>query len=299
MKKVVVFGNVTLDVLCYPVDDVPRHESISFEDSVVSPGGCGSNVAIGLCALGVSTALVACTGEDVPARLLDYYWQRWGVERQYIRRIENCSTGVSVGLVDRQYQPRFIHTPGANQLLTADDLNINAYGSAGAGFLHLAGYFVLPGLLDAGLGMKLAQARNAHLVTSLDVVHSPRMQHPESLWACLPHLDYFLCNQREAAMITGKENYQSAAAALRERGAHTVIIKLGQSGCWVDGETWQGPVEGVSVPAVDTTGAGDAFAAGLLAAFVSGKDLYAACQAANQAGARIVGAFGAITGWEV
>ena len=60
----VVFGNVTLDTLCYPVDDVPRHQSIPFDRAIVAPGGCGSNTAIGLCALGVPTALVARIGTD-------------------------------------------------------------------------------------------------------------------------------------------------------------------------------------------------------------------------------------------
>lgn len=296
---VVVFGNVTLDVLCYPVEDVPRHQSIAFERSVVSPGGCGSNVAIGLGALGVPTALVACMGADVPARLLDQYWQRWGIECQFVRQVEGQSTGVSVGLVDRESQPRFIHTPGANRLLTAEDLNVDAFVAAGAKFLHIAGYFVLPGILDERLGAALERARERGLVTSLDVVQSPRMNQPEILWTCLPHLDYFLCNQREAATITGMADFKEAAVSLRQRGARTVIIKLGQAGCWVDGEAWQGEVPGYPVQVVDTTGAGDAFAAGLLAGLASGGDLRTACEAANRAGARIVGALGTVSGWEV
>lgn len=297
--QVVVFGNVTLDILCYPVAEVPRHRSIAFEQSTVSPGGCGSNVAIGLSALGVPTALIACTGADVPADLLNQFWQKFGVDCRFVRRVPATSTGVSVGLVDRKYQPRFIHTPGANRLLTAGDLDIEAYRKDGAGFLHIAGYFVLPGVLDEQLGMALERARAAGLVTSLDVVSSPRMVQPEMLWTCLPHLDIFLCNQREAATITGIKRYKQAAGFLRARGAHTVIIKRGAAGCWVDGETWQGAVPGITVPVVDTTGAGDAFAAGMLAALSAGKDLPAACQAGNQAGARIVGALGAVAAWDV
>jgi hypothetical protein len=45
MVGAVVFGNVTLDTLCYPVDDVLRHQSITFERAIVAPGGCGSNTA--------------------------------------------------------------------------------------------------------------------------------------------------------------------------------------------------------------------------------------------------------------
>jgi sugar/nucleoside kinase (ribokinase family) len=133
----------------------------------------------------------------------------------------------------------------------------------------------------------------------LDVVHSPRMEHPDPLWTCLPHLDVFLCNQREAATITGLEDYRAAAGVLRQRGARAVIVKLGQEGCWVDKESGQEHVPGVPAQVVDTTGAGDAFAAGLLAALASGADLVTACQAGNRAGALIVGALGTVTGWDV
>ena len=74
--EAVVFGNVTLDVLCYPVEDVPRYESITFKHSVVSPGGCGSNVAIGLSALGVATALVGRIGSDASFGLITHTWDR-------------------------------------------------------------------------------------------------------------------------------------------------------------------------------------------------------------------------------
>jgi len=45
---IAVLGNVTLDIICKSVDDVPRHDSISFQEAAVTPGGCGSNTAIGL-----------------------------------------------------------------------------------------------------------------------------------------------------------------------------------------------------------------------------------------------------------
>ena len=102
-----VFGNVTLDIICYPVNDVPRHESISFDDVMVSPGGCGSNTAIGLAALGIPTGIVTCTGDDDSADLLFQYWQRAGVDSRFVQRISAKTTGTSVGLIDDDFQPRF------------------------------------------------------------------------------------------------------------------------------------------------------------------------------------------------
>ena len=79
--------------------------------------------------------------------------------------------------------------------------------------------------------------------------------------------------------------------------AQNVIVKLGAAGCYVLSDEFTGVVQACEVSVVDTTGAGDAFAAGLIAALTGGKDLKSACQAGNQAGARIVGKLGAITGW--
>ena len=297
-----VFGNATLDVICHPVDEVPRRTSISFEKSIVSPGGCGSNVAVGLSCLGVTTALVARIGSDEAGEMARRYWERLGIDCHFVRRDPEHQTGVSIGLVDSAFQPRFVHTSGANALLTVDDLDLLGLTAAGGRHLHIAGFYVLPGLLDGRLPFALDQARRLGLVTSLDVVESPRMRDPELLWPCLPHLDYFLCNAHEAQRLTGEVDPSRAVHVLQAHGGKTVIIKLGEEGCLVDGILASGeqvsrriPVPQVEV--VDTTGAGDAFAAGLIAGLLDGHDLLAACESANAAGAKIVTELGAITAW--
>jgi sugar/nucleoside kinase (ribokinase family) len=295
----IVFGNVTLDILCYPVNEVPRHESISFEDVTVSPGGCGSNTAIGLAALGIPTGIVARAGEDDSADLLFRYWERMGVDTRFVQQTAAKPTGTSVGLIDEDFQPRFIHTSGANRGLTAAVIDAQAIADAGAKFFHIAGFFVLPNLFEE-VAEKLAELQTLGITTSLDVVFNERMDDPElrtALWEALPHLDYFIGNAYEAFRLTGEENHQKAAVILRERGAQSAIIKLGAEGCYAFSEEFTGIVPALKVEVVDTTGAGDAFAAGFIAARVRGADLRAACEAGNRAGARIVQKLGAIAGW--
>jgi len=294
---VVVFGNVTLDVICLTVNDVPRYESLLFENVAVMPGGCGSNVAIGLGALGISTGLICCIGDDAPGRILKDYWQRFGVELDYVRTVVDRTTAVSIGLVDSEAQPRFIHTPGANALLTAENLNIPMLIKKGVKILHIGGFFVLPGLCDNRFPILLGEARKQGIITTLDVVRSVRMADPTLLWPCMPNLDIFLCNRIESARLTGKNEYEEAAKLLREKGAKTVIVKLGAEGCWVDSNEFVGVIPTSGVEVVDTTGAGDAFAAGLIAALVKGKNLKEACHEGNQAGAQMVTSIGAIGGW--
>ena len=295
----IIFGNVTLDILCYPVDEVPRHESIAFDDVTVSPGGCGSNTAIGLAALGVPTGIIARTGDDDQADLLDRYWGRVGVDTRFVERTPGHPTGTSVGLVDSRFQPRFIHTSGANRGLTAAAIDPDSLAACGARHFHIAGFFVLPNLFEQ-VGEKLARLRQLGLVTSLDVVFNVRMDDPQlrsALWAALPHLDYFIANAHEAFRLTGEDDPVKAAPILQARGARAVIIKLGAEGCYALSPDYTGRVPAPRIEVVDTTGAGDAFASGFIAALLRGDALEQACAAGNQAGARVCTQLGAIAAW--
>jgi len=298
MIESVVFGNVTLDIICKTVDDVPRHESLTFDQVVITPGGCGSNVAIGLSALGVQTALVACIGSDESSGFVRHFWERFNLDQRFISVIEGRPTGTSIGLVDSDAQPRFIHTPGANASLTVDAIDLLALSVEGARALHIAGFFVLPGILDGRLPETLARAQQLGMLTSLDVVRSKRMENPTPLWPCLPYLDIFLCNAHEAWRLTGEENPVEASRAIRNRGTRNVIVKLGKEGCWLESADFSGQIEGLRVEIVDTTGAGDAFAAGLIHALLRGQALPEACRAGNAAGARMVQRIGAVGGWD-
>jgi ribokinase len=296
--EAVVFGNITLDVICKPVDDVPRHDSLAFDEVIVAPGGCGSNVAIGLCAMGITTALVGRTGSDDAARLVRRYWRKVSLDTRYIRRVKSLPTGTSVGLIDNECQPRFVHTSGANKTLDPGALNIEKFIRDGARSLHVGGFFVLPGLMQGNLSAKLGKAHDQGILTSLDVVRSIRMADTSLLWACMPHLDVFLCNQTEAGRLSGESNPERAARTLRSRGAGVVIVKLGENGCLLASADGLELIAGVQ-PArvVDTTGAGDAFAAGLIAALLRGNPMKVACQEANRAGARAVESLGAVSCW--
>ncbi len=295
--EVVIVGNVTLDIICQTVDEVPRYDSIVFDHVAVTPGGCGSNVALGLNASGIHPALVACCGMDNAASIIETYWRDAGINLDFLERIPDVHTGTSVGLVDSEFQPRFIHTSGANAYLSPDKLDIPSFVDLGARLVHIAGYFVLPGLLDIELAGKLEEAKCSGMLTSLDVVRSPQMDTPDVLWPCLTHLDIFMCNEHEGWRITGQRDPHLIATALRARGGSTIIIKLGKEGCWVENDDYAELIPGLKVDIVDTTGAGDAFAAGFIAALISGSDVRGACQAGNAAGARIAGSLGTLAGW--
>lgn len=294
-KAAAIFGNVTLDIICKTVDDVPRYDSITFQDAAVTPGGCASNTAIGLARLGERVYLIACTGEDQPAEFLHQTWGKQGVDTRFVTSDKELGTGISVGLVDSDFQPRFIHTSGANGRLNKEFLVPELLQEQGVGFVHVAGYFVLPGLMEDGFSERLHALQQVGIHTSLDVVRSPAMDSPVYLSRLLSHLDLFLCNQAEGEILTGYKDPQQAASAFIQQGARGVIIKMGAAGCWLADPLQQIHVPGVAVDhVVDTTGAGDAFAAGLLAALINGLDNFSACQAGIREGTAAVKYLGAV-----
>jgi len=166
--------------------------------------------------------------------------------------------------------------------------------------LHVAGFFVLPSLFDGILSQKLSEAKSLGLQTSLDVVFNVRMDDPtlrNFLWEAMPFVDNFLCNAYEAFRMTGIDIPEQAAHALKDHGANNVIVKLGEKGCYFLGDAFTGHIPAPKVDVVDTTGAGDAFAAGFIAALCRGSSIQEALKAGNQAGAQIVGKLGAIQAW--
>jgi sugar/nucleoside kinase (ribokinase family) len=109
-------------------------------------------------------------------------------------------------------------------------------------------------------------------------------------------VDVFVPSLAEAAEVSGEQKAPAAAAWLRERGVGTVALKLGRDGCYIAGEEFEGFVAASAVDAVDSTGAGDAFAAGFLYGHLAGWPLDRTAAFANAAGALATTAVGAVDG---
>lgn len=296
---VLVFGSVVLDVVCFPVDDVPRYDCIGFEKASVAPGGCASNVAVGLSALGIKAALAARLGTDDPAELIERFWKRAGLYTGFINRQPSTRTGISIGLVDSSAQARFLHTPGSSGDLSVDDLPLESAASMGARALIVTGPFILPDLMEGRLAKVLAQARSLGMLTTLDAASSPQISDPTPMFPCLPHLDYMLCNTNEARHLTGLSDQAAAARELRRRGALHTLVKIGKDGVWAESSDFSGLVPSPDARVVDTTGAGDAFLAAFSAAILNSAGFEQACRQGAAAGARTVEALGAISAWEM
>jgi sugar/nucleoside kinase (ribokinase family) len=291
VTDVACLGILVADVIARPVDELPAAGSLGFvEQIVLRTGGCAINTATALGRLGVSAAVAGKVGADPFGDFLLGVLEERGLDRRLVVRDPEAPTSATVVLVDGAGERTFLHVKGANAELGVGELDRERLLAGRA--LHIAGALVLDALDGEPCAALLAEARGRGLLTSVDTVWDASGRW-ERILPVLPHADVFTPSLAEAQAISGERSVEAAAEWLRRAGAAEVVVKLGPDGCYVAGF---GHVEAVEVTAVDGTGAGDAFAAGLLYGLLQGWPVERAARLANAAGALATTAVGASEG---
>ncbi|WP_461120151.1 carbohydrate kinase family protein [Saccharothrix stipae] len=282
---VVVVGDAGLDVVARHAGPIV-HGGDSRAAVTIEPGGAGANTAAWLAACGASPVLVARVGADSAGRQVHAELTSAGVRCAFAVDT-GAATCCVVVLVDETGQRSMLPDRGANARFSPGDLDQGLLRDAS--HLHLSGYVLLdPSSRPAGLAV-LRAAREAGLTTSVDPQSSALIY--DGFLDDVRGVDVLLPNAEELVALTGSAAPASAAVLLDVVGA--VALTSGAAGVsWVDREGV------VSVPAedvecVDSTGAGDAFDAGLLAAWLSGASRRDALLGGVRAAARAVSVVGA------
>ena len=294
MTDVVCLGILVADVIARPVDRLPASGSLGLVDEIgLRGGGCALNTGTALTRLGLSVACAGKIGTDALGDFLVGLLDERGVDRSLVLRDAAVPTSASVALVDAAGERTFLHVPGANGSVRMDELDVDRI--LAARLLHVAGALVMPAFDGEPTAALLAEAQRRGVVTSLDTVWDATGRW-DRLEPSLPHLDLLSLSAAEARALSGEREPERAAAWARARGARTVAIKLGADGCYVEGDEFAGRVPAPRVDAIDSTGAGDAFAAGLIYARLQGWPLARAAGFANAVGAAATTAVGAAEG---
>jgi sugar/nucleoside kinase (ribokinase family) len=291
---VVCLGILVADAIARPVDELPERGTLGLvEDIGLRGGGCALNTASALVRLGLTAAVVGKVGVDRLGDFLLGLLDERGIDRRGVLRDETAATSATVVLVGSDGERTFLHHRGANAVLSADELDLERVLSGRA--LHLAGTLVMPALDGEPTAAILRQARARALLTSLDTAYDATGRW-ERVLPCLPELDICSLGLVEGQAISGEREPARIAAWLRSRGVAEVAVKMGAHGCYVAGDDFEGQLEPVPVVAVDGTGSGDAFAAGLLYGTLAGWPLEQAARLANAVGALATTAVGAVEG---
>ena len=279
--EVIGMGAMNLDQL-YLVERILVDGEATVNDFAYQAGGSAANTICGLAKLGVRAGFVGVVGDDEAGRKLVDDLVRCGVEASQIR-VKKGATGSALCLSDRRGRRVIYVMPGANSLLSAEDMDLE--------YLSQAKIFHLSSFVHEAQ-FELQNRLVAQLPPSMKVSFAPGSLYAargaEQLAPLLKRTHLLFVNRKEMGQLTGQD-FAAGARRCLELGCHTVVTTLGNVALRLAGEQRQAAVAGHVLsrdgehfiesrskpgqPVVDTTGAGDAFAAGFLYGVMKGKGL--------------------------
>ena len=205
-------------------------------------------------------------------------------------------TGINVVLIQENGERSFLtNKNGSLRKLNLECLDLNFPKSTKV--VSFASIFVFPHWKDEELSWLFRQAKEQGAIVCADMTKCKNNETVKDLSQTLPYVDYLLPNYEEASMFTGETDIDRIADVLLEAGVKNVVIKWGSRGCYIKNRETQLTIPAVfGVECVDTTGAGDSFAAGFLYGLYQGYTLEQCGKIANACGALAVQKLGAAEG---
>jgi len=259
--------------------------------------GAELNVAIGLARLGLRVGYLSRVGDDTFGRFLLAQMEREGLSHDLVGVDPGRSTGFMLkSLASDGADPRTDYYRRGSAASAMDATALAAAGPVAAGHVHLTG--ILPALSAGCRELAFGMAETAR-TQGRRVSFDPNLR--PALWpsrddmvatvnALAARSDVVLPGLSEGRLLTGRDSAEDIAAFYLDLGAGAVVVKLGAEGAFcADRHGLRALEPGVSVPAVvDTVGAGDGFAVGVISGLLEGLDLRAATRRGNAIGARMV-----------
>ena len=280
-----VLGEVMVDVIAHasmpPVPGSDAEARITDQD-----GGSAANVAAWLADIGVPAELIARVGADSRGDGARARLEAAGVALS-IERDPDRATGRCVVIVTPDGERTMFPDPGANAHLAVTDIDTRSWREGD--HLHVSGYSLMREGSRAAALTAVDRARALGVTVSVDASSEAPIRElgHEAFLAWLEPGDLLFANAAEAQALTGRDAPEEALEALAEHGL-VAVVKRGGAGALAGtgNRRWSVP----AVPAVvrDTTGAGDAFAAGFLASWTRDRDIEEALRLATRLAARAV-----------
>ncbi|MFK7817826.1 MAG: ribokinase [Planctomycetaceae bacterium] len=273
--RICVLGSINMDlqVLC---DQLPGvGETMIANQASYVPGGKGANQAVAAARLGADVRMVGRVGDDTFAATLLESLTSAAVDVDGVKPTSACSSGLAVVAVDSDGENQIIVVPGANGCVSVADVEAAKSVIEASDMLLLQ----LEVPTDA-VAAAIRIAKAAGVTTMLDPAPVPDEWHP-----AFNDVDILVPNRSEALAITGRKNDHDAAHELCQSTGGTIVVTLGDQGCRICTGTESQVLRSRPIAAVDSTGAGDAFAAAFGVHFSRFNDVDAAANFANASAA--------------
>ncbi|ABL88288.1 PfkB domain protein [Pyrobaculum islandicum DSM 4184] len=275
---VVSVGNLNFDIYL-KVSELPGpDENVEVLDLYTGGGGSAANFSVAAARLGLGVRFIGAVGEDPLGELSLRELRSEGVDVSYVKRVAGVRSGVVIVLVHPDGVKRMLSYRGANLGLSPADLTIEKF----RGFRHI---HLATGRTELILKAKEI-AKEIGATVSLDGGTALAKKGLDIVKAVVNGIDIVFMNQVEAKLLANSHDHKTAVEKLaKELSVRELVVTLGPRGAVAfDGRRLL-HVDAFKLDAVDTTGAGDCFAAAYVAMYLRGRDLYEKLLFANAAAA--------------
>ena len=256
-------------------------------------GGEAVNEAVAAAKLGMRTGILCSLGQDSAGDMIVRDLEKNGVETSLVIRDPGHSTPVTT---------MFVNDDGTRKSITNQAHRYNFHPEKYLDEITNARAIILGSLFRAPFDDPtiiynvLSSAKKAGILTVADIKLPNFVKLTlDDVKQALPYVDYITPNEDEAKYFTGENDPDKMADVFLNYGVKNVIIKLGSKGCYFKNADTAIKLDAMKIDAVDATGAGDNFVAGLTTEILNGKSVEEALKFANACGAICTTAVGAGT----
>ena len=297
MKNFSIIGAGVVDVLAGAVDEkIFTADSTEMNYVKISFGGDALNQSIALSRLGKNVQWINKVGDDDSGQRILNYAATNGVDVSDVKVAAGLETSVTVVLVDGRGERRFLTNPnGSMRKLSEEDIlpKIDSM----AEIVSFASMFVSRLLDVPAMEHLFRRIKSSGRTLAIDMKFPAHGETLNDLSGVLSNADYFFPNEFELAALTGDDDINKNIAALLNCGLKCAVVKRGGKGCIIATPSAQIEIPAYHVEKViDTTGAGDCFAAGFLWALSEGWQLEQCGKFACASASCSVEEIGAVTG---
>jgi len=261
---ILVVGDINVDITAPLAAPPAEGEDCLSPQLSFQCGGVGLNVAVMLARLGCAARLMSAVGNDWFADFILERAAREGIDVAQVQRSSRAMTGLMFITISPNGQRTFFGSRGACAELHMTDQVASWLN--GVAVLEIAGYAFLTKSSAECADRLISEAKTRGVPVALDVGIGPSRAIAAKIMQVAREVDTVFANASEAEALTGQPTADGAFNTLEQAGAREIMLKLGGEGSLIrdHGELCRVPPFPVEV--VDTTGAGDAFTAGLIAA---------------------------------
>lgn len=294
---ITVIGAAIIDVLAaHAGRQVFETGSQPMDTIQMSFGGDALNEAVILSRLGARVQLITKIGSDEAGKRVFDYMEENHLSTESVTIEERLQTGINIVLVDHDGERHFLTNPHSSlRKLALED--VERYLNRAAKIVSFASMFVSPLFTIESMERLFARIKKEDRILAVDMTKAKQGETLEDIRELLPFIDYLFPNEEEIAMLTGVQDPCENARRLVEKGMKTAVVKCGAKGCIVADRMGVQKVPAVPVQTcVDTTGAGDSFAAGFLYGVSRGWDAVTCAGFGSATASCVVEQYGAVSG---